>query len=180
MTEEPNTPPTDGQGAPAPTNAEDDKKTITLSQADLDKMIQERLGKARRAWEREAEDKARAEKEKADDEKLQGEEKVKRLHQREVEALTKERDNYARELKIANAKTTLSENGCDPEFASLLIGSTDEETADNIQRFIKMVDKQVGEITKASLHKGSPPAPNGQTPEDALKAEIFKGFGLKP
>ena len=163
------------------TGEEHTNEELKITQADLDKIIQERLSKAKRSWEKDLEERSRVERAKAEEEKLQGTEKLTAQHKRELEAITKERDQIALELKVAKAKAILSEKGCDPEFASMLIGADDDETSENIERFVKMVGNQVEKITQSSLHKGSPPAPSGKPSEDdELKSLIYRGFNLKP
>lgn len=158
----------------------DQTKTVTMTQEELDKIITARLDKAKRSWEKETADREKAEHEKAEIEKLQGDEKLKRQHQLEIEKLQQERDLYSRDLKIAKAQASLSAKGLDPEFASKLIGATDEETNANIENFAKMVDAQVAKTIKANAVKGAPPATGGNgTGNDPIRDAIRAGFGLK-
>ncbi len=167
MTEEPK--PEDGKG--------DGETKIEMTQDEINKMIEDRLAKARRKWESEQAEKDKKAREAEELEKLQGEEKLKKLHQSEIEKISTERDKLSKELKIANAKALLSSKGLNADFASMVIGSTDEETAENIERLGKSINDQVTAMTQEALHKGAPPAPGGNN-TDAMKEAIFKGFGI--
>lgn len=153
-------------------------KVVSMTQEDLDRIISERLDKAKRSWDKAAADKQKAEEDKAAIDRLQGEEKLKKQHQIEVEKLQQERDTYQRELRIAKAETVLSSKGLDPQFASTLIGATDEETNANIDSFAKMVEAQVSKTIKATTAKGAPPVPNS-TSSDPIKDQIMRGFGVQ-
>jgi len=151
---------------------------IEMTQDELNKIVEERLAKARRKWESEQAEKDKKAREAEELEKLQGEEKLKKLHQSEIEKITSERDKLSKDLKIANARAVLSSKGLNADFATMVIGSTDEETAENIERLGKSINDQVTAMTQEALHKGAPPAP-GSGSTDAMKDAIFQGFGIK-
>lgn len=166
------------KGTDNPASDNGGTKVVSMSQDELNRIISERLDKAKRSWDKEAADRHKAEEDKAAIDKLQGEEKLKKQHQLEVEKLQQERDAFQRELKIAKAETVLSSKGLDPQFASHLIGANDEETNANIERFAKMVENQVAKTIKESTAKGAPPVPNS-TGSDPIKDQIMRGFGVQ-
>lgn len=162
---------------PAPTGAEK-PETITMTKDELNELISERVNKLNASWEKKMADKAKADSDKAEIDKLQGEEKLKKQYQIEVDKLQKERDDFSRSLKIAKAEVSLSSKGLDPKFAESLIGATDEETNSKIESFAKMVEDQVSKTIKANTAKGAPPVPNA-TSSDPQRDAIMRGFGVQ-
>lgn len=152
---------------------------LSITQAELDKLISDRIERARKTWTAEQQKAGEEAKRQAEIDKLQGEEKLNAQHKLETDKLTAERDSYQRQLRIANARAELSQKGLDASFAETLIGKDDEATKANIANFEKMVNEQVSAKVNEGLHKGAPPASteaSGQ--EDPIKTKIYKGFGL--
>lgn len=150
----------------------EDAKTFT--QEDIDKMITARLAKARSQWEKELAER----KEKEDAEHLEGEAKIKKMHELEINNLVKERDELSHNLAIANAKALLSSKKLDPSFAEMVIGATPEDTEKNITNLEKLVTEQVNNKVKEGLSKGAPPAADDPNKADPIRDQIRAGFGL--
>lgn len=161
--------------------ATEEKITMTKDEFTdtVNKIVSERLAKDRKAREKEYAEKEAERLKKEQMEKLQGEERLKAEYAQSIEKLQKERDELDRSLKIAKTEVALSSKGFDPAFAPVLIGSTEEETANNLANFEKMITAQVQKITKENLSKGAPPAPAGGKDIDPIKDAIMRGAGLK-
>lgn len=155
-------------------------QTVNMTQEQLDKLISERIERARKSWTAEKDKADEEARQKAEIEKLEGAQKLEAQYKMQFEKLSAERDESLRQLRIANAKADLSSRGLDSSFAETLIGKDDATTKANIENFQKMVDAQVSEKVKSGLAKGAPPANAGASgEEDPIKAVIEKGFGLK-
>lgn len=154
---------------------------VSMTQDELDKLISERIERARKSWTAEKDKADEEARKQAEIEKLEGAQKLEAQYKLQFEKLSAERDESLRQLRIANARADLSSRGLDPTFAETLIGKDEASTKANIDSFQKMVDAQVGEKVKAGLAKGAPPASAGASggEEDPIKTAINKGFGIK-
>lgn len=148
----------------------------TFTQEQLDQIINERLERERKSYE-----KKEAERKKAEEiEKLSGEEKLNAKHKAEMDKILAERDEALRSSKIMKASSDLAKLGYDTEFATVVIGATDEETEKNIKNFDKMVNAIVEKRVQENLAKGSPKQPtSGGEQKNAMLEQMRKVAGLK-
>lgn len=164
---------------PDGTTVEPTENPKTFTQAELDKIVQERLAQFKRKAEKEAEDARKKAEDQASLEKLQGEERLKKQFEMDKAKLEQERDTFLRDLRLARAESMLASKGLDAKFAPNMIGATDEETKANIDALEKLVGDMVAAKTKEALAKGAPPAGNGGNPQNDLLAIARKAAGLK-
>lgn len=145
-------------------------KEKTFSQAEVEKMIQDRLNREKKA----------AEKQKEID-SLEGEAKLKAQFDSQIEQMRSERDEVQKALRIANAGVELSKLGFSPDFAPMMIGEDEEATKANINNLAEMVNKQVQEIVASKMKKGAPPVPeDAPTEGQALRDKMRAAAGLAP
>lgn len=140
----------------------------TFTQADVDRIVQERLDRERKAQE---EKQAEAAKLAAMNEKEKKDYEIKKLTARIAELEAKEnRAAMARE-----ARTMLSEKGLsdisDDIISRLIVESDAEATKQNVETFATMFGTAVDEAVKAKL-KGSTPK-TGQTSGSLTQAQIL-------
>lgn len=159
-----------GDGKEAGEETKPESKERTFTQAEVEKMIQERLNREKRA----------AEKQKEID-NLEGEAKLKAQFDSQMEQMRSERDEAQKALRIAKAGVELSKLGFSPDFAPMMIGEDDEATKKNIDNLAEMVNKQVQEIVASKMKKGAPPVPEGAPSEgQALRDKMRAAAGLAP
>ena len=159
-----------GDGKETGDEPKPESKEKTFTQAEVEKMIQERLNREKRA----------AEKQKEID-SLEGEAKLKAQFDSQMEQMRSERDEAQKALRIAKAGVELSKLGFSPDFASMMIGEDDEATKKNIDNLAEMVNKQVQEIVASKMKKGAPPVPEGAPSEgQALRDKMRAAAGLAP
>lgn len=159
-----------GDGKEAGEETKSESKERTFTQAEVEKMIQERLNREKRA----------AEKQKEID-SLEGEAKLKAQFDSQMEQMRSERDEAQKALRIAKAGVELSKLGFSPDFAPMMIGEDDEATKKNIDNLAEMVNKQVQEIVASKMKKGAPPVPEGAPSEgQALRDKMRAAAGLAP
>ena len=159
-----------GDGKEAGEEIKPESKERTFTQAEVEKMIQERLNREKRA----------AEKQKEID-SLEGEAKLKAQFDSQMEQMRSERDEAQKALRIAKAGVELSKLGFSPDFAPMMIGEDDEATKKNIDNLAEMVNKQVQEIVASKMKKGAPPVPEGAPSESqALRDKMRAAAGLAP
>lgn len=159
-----------GDGKEAGEEPKPESKEKTFTQAEVEKMIQARLNREKRA----------AEKQKEID-SLEGEEKLKAQFDSQMEQMRSERDEAQKALRIAKAGVELSKLGFSPDFAPMMIGEDDEATKKNIDNLAEMVNKQVQEIVASKMKKGAPPVPEGAPSEgQALRDKMRAAAGLAP
>ena len=146
--------------------AKEPEKTFT--QADVDRIVQERLDRERKAQE---EKQAEAAKLAAMNEKERTEYQIKQLTE-ELNAY-KAKENRAAMAKEARAM--LSEKGLsgisDDIIARLIVENNAEATKENVETFATMFGTAVDEAVKAKL-KGSTPK-TGQTSSTLTQEQIF-------
>lgn len=149
----------------------EDETAKTFTQDEVNEIVQKRLDEARKSYERAEKKRIEEAEEQARIAKLEGEEKIKAQHKSEIAKMEKERDDYRRNLAIANARASLSKAGLDPEFAESVLGDSDEKTEANIASLSKMVEEQVAKKVQSSYHGGAPPAPpeGGNAGDDMLE-----------
>ena len=140
----------------------------TFTQADVDRIVQERLDRERKAQE---EKQAEAAKLAAMNEKERTEYQIKQLTE-ELNAY-KAKENRAAMAKEARAM--LSEKGLsgisDDIIARLIVENNAEATKENVETFATMFGTAVDEAVKAKL-KGSTPK-TGQTSSTLTQEQIF-------
>ena len=159
-----------GDGKEAGEETKPESKERTFTQAEVEKMIQERLNREKRA----------AEKQKEID-SLEGEAKLKAQFDSQMEQMRSERDEAQKALCIAKAGVELSKLGFSPDFAPMMIGEDEEATKANIDNLAEMVNKQVQEIVASKMKKGAPPVPEGAPTEgQALRDKMRAAAGLAP
>ena len=159
-----------GDGKEAGEEPKPESKEKTFTQAEVEKMIQERLNREKRA----------AEKQKEID-SLEGEAKLKAQFDSQMEQMRSERDEAQKALRSAKAGVELSKLGFSPDFAPMMIGEDDEATKKNIDNLAEMVNKQVQEIVASKMKKGAPPVPEGAPSEGhALRDKMRAAAGLAP
>lgn len=156
--------PKDNSGTPNP-------EVKTFTQEELDKIISERMNRAKASEEKaiqEALDKAKAEWEESQRiSTLQGEERMKAEFQKELSKAQKTADttsqqlaNVQRELAVTKAQAQLAALDLPTEFASNFLGKDDAETTQNIQGFSAKVNELVAAKVNESLARGAPSANN--------------------
>ena len=159
---------------PTETVTETETPTRTFTQEEVDVIIKERLAKEKRAREKEDAERAKADK----ISRLEGEEKLKAMHESELDALRKERDEAVRQTRVLKVGEDLAKKGYDPALASTLLGADDDTTKANIDAFDKAVKAEVERRMQATVTRGAPQTPGGQ-PRDELDIQMRKAFGLR-
>lgn len=156
-------------------------RTVQMSQADLDRLISERVERARRTWSAEQAKADESARRQAEIEKLEGTKRLEAQYKLDLEKVSSERDSAVKALRTANARAELSARGLDASFADILVASDEETTRANIESFQRMVDEQVAAKVRAGLHTGAPPAASeaAEGGQDPIKSAIYRGFGIK-
>ncbi len=132
----------------------DQDKPKTFTQQDVDKIVQGRIAKERKSWQKELEDqKTEAEKlagmTESQKKKYQEEKKLKNLDDREA-AVTR------REL-TAQAKDTLADKGLPIEFADILNYRDAESCNSSIEVVEKVFQNAVEKAVEERIKGGKPP-----------------------
>ena len=132
----------------------DQEKPKTFTQEDVDKIVQGRIAKERKSWQKELEDqKTEAEKlagmTESQKKKYQEEKKLKNLDDREA-AVTR------REL-TAQAKDTLADKGLPTEFADILNYKDAESCNSSIEIVEKVFQNAVEKAVEERIKGGKPP-----------------------
>lgn len=135
-------------------NNNDQDKPKTFTQEDVDKIVQGRIAKERKSWQKELEDqKTEAEKlagmTESQKKKYQEEKKLKNLDDREA-AVTR------REL-TAQAKDTLADKGLPIEFADILNYKDAESCNSSIEVVEKVFQNAVEKAVEERIKGGKPP-----------------------
>ena len=135
-------------------NNNDQDKPKTFTQEDVDKIVQGRIAKERKSWQKELEDqKTEAEKlagmTESQKKKYQEEKKLKNLDDREA-AVTR------REL-TAKAKDTLADKGLPIEFADILNYKDAESCNSSIEVVEKVFQNAVEKAVEERIKGGKPP-----------------------
>lgn len=175
-----------------PTETEDQKQ---FTQADLDRIIKERMEKADRqrakaveeaveAYKRQAQAEAKA---KADAERiknLEGEERLKAEYevkqkalQDQLDAQRAEAEQVKRDLSLTRAQARLAELNLPASLAENVLGADDEQTSAKIDALSKAFNDAVNVRVAEGLHKGTPPA-GGLSVRQAADSELDRLMGI--
>ncbi len=179
----------------------DDKATPTeteeklFTQADVNRMMQERMDKADRqrakaveeaveAYKRQAQAEAKA---KADAERiksLEGEERLKAEYevkqkalQDQLDAQRAEAEQVKRDLSLTRAQARLAELNLPASLAENVLGADDEQTSAKIDALSKAFNDAVNSRVAEGLHKGTPPA-GGLSVRQAADSELDRLMGI--
>lgn len=145
----------------------------TFTQEEVDKILQGRLAKERKAFDAE---KAAALKEAAENAKLSAEELAKKQREEaEAKLAQREKELLHRELK-AKAAEALSTNKLSADLVDLLDLSSEEAMTASVTKLKAAFDKEVQAAVDAKLKGSTPPSGNG-SPMDEL-AKFREAIGL--
>ena len=161
-----------------------------FTQADLNKIVSERVNEVKANKEKAIEDavkKAREEWEEAKKiESLQGEEKMKAEFQKQLnkteamhKALEQQFADTKRQLAVTKAESELAKLGLPTDFAENLIGEDDAKTTSNIQVFNAKVNEFVTAKVNEALARGAPRVSDAQTTRPDQFAEIDRAMGFR-
>lgn len=167
---------------PPASQSETVSETITMTQADLDRIIQDRLSKQKASLERSMAKAREDEAEAARIKSLEGEERVRAEFEARIKAQNdqlKEAEarnaEIARELAVSKATTKLAAQGLPVELAPRITGDTDAETDANIAAIRKVIETEVSKQVQAGLAHGAPA--NAQAnPSDSVLDEIARAM----
>ncbi|MHC5281152.1 DUF4355 domain-containing protein [Listeria kieliensis] len=143
---------------------QDNKDELTLTQSELDRMLDKRLEKAREKWEA----KKQEEIENAKDEaarlaKLSKDEREQEETKKREESLEKrEKAIRLAELEIETRKQ-LSENGLPEDFSSMVINEDAEIISNNIKNMRQAFDEAVKKEVNERLSQNTVKRGNGST-----------------
>lgn len=168
MAEEPtNTNETQTEERPKEQPEKETQKTFTREE--LGQIVSAQIAKERKQWEEEHQSDIEKAKEDGKAEanmtakqlaEKQAKDQANKLKQQE-DALNKRQQELDRRDHIAHTKDLLAEQNLPTDSADMLLGSTEEETKANIERFKQLVNQGV----RNELHKSSAgEAPSGGTP----------------
>lgn len=152
------------------TDKDKNAETLTMTQAELDKLLQQtgdkRVQQALQTHTEKlkAELKAEMEAEKNEAEKmakLTTEERAKAEIEKEREALRKEREALNKEKLLTETAKQLGEQEIPVEFASYLVGVDAETTLENIKVFSNAWQKALEKAVNAKLANGFTPKASG-------------------
>lgn len=168
-------PPTPDSENPAETET---KKQFT--QEELDAVLKDRLAREQKKYAELLKAQEAERTQKAELEKLEGIERVKKESELSLKKVAEERDNYLKELRLANARVQLSEHDLPASFAETVLGADDEDTTKKILELSKLVESQVAVKVTGALHKGAPKQPDPPKGEDdPIRGAIRRSMGLK-
>lgn len=161
-----------GEGAKG-SGGEGEQKTFT--QAELDKIIQERLSRAQSKWEKEFETKLNEAKTEAEKlAKMNAEQKAEYERKKREDELAKREGEITRRELRATALESLAEKGLPKQLADILDYTDAESTSKSIESvekvFRESVEAAVNERLKGDLPKGG--GGKGNDGFDAIK-QIF-------
>lgn len=130
-------------------------------QAELDRILGERLGKAQAKWEKDYQSKLEAAKTEAEKlAKMNADQKAEYERQKKEEELTKRESEITRRELRASALETLAEKGLPKQLADILV-FTDAETTN---KSLEAVEKAFREAVESGVNerlKGDPPKGGG-------------------
>lgn len=152
-----------------------------FTQADLDRILKERLDKADRAHKRELSEVEAKHKTELDRLKMDESERLKAEAEDEKNALIKRAEDAENALRLANAQKELSNAGLSTDLASVLLyGAKDEKTLMAAIKAISDASTEKGNKLYAEKvgGRGAPSAPKS-TESDDLYAQMRKAAGLK-
>lgn len=171
---------TGGSGQGAGDGGQGGKISFTPEQqAEVDRILGERLGKAQAKWEKDFQTKLDAAKTEAEKlAKMNAEQKAEYERQKRDEELAKREGEITRRELRATALETLAEKGLPKQLADL-INYTD---ADSTSKSIESVEKVFRESVEAAVNerlKGDAPKGGGGGRGNAVQEEIAKIFAQR-
>lgn len=158
---DPNDPPADPEDPPAdPPNDPPGDKSFT--QEELDKIIQDRLGKAQAKWEKDYQSKLEAAKTEAEKlAKMNADQKAEYERQKREDELAKRESDITRRELRATALETLADKKLPLSLAEILVFTDAESTNASLDA----VEKAFREAVEAGVNerlRGNPPGGGGQ------------------
>lgn len=153
----------------------------TFTQDELNDIISKEKARLKASFEAKAQEQAKKDAEAKELERLDGEAKLKKQWEIKERELSERAQKAEHELAVSNVRVMLSEKGYADvsEIAPTLIGSTPEETEQNVSKFDQMVQKLVADKVAKSLNRGTPPDPSagGEASDKDLQA-VRRAMGL--
>lgn len=164
-----------------PANPED-SGAKSFTQADVDKIVSERVNKLNESTQRKIDEAVAAaleeEREKSKLASLEGEDKLKATYEGKLKKQTAEMAKTAEELQKARAELSksraeaqLAANSLPPELAPAIIGENDEATAANIKMVLDCINAEVTKRVNEALSRG-PPKLGGSVSAPDWQAQI--------
>lgn len=157
-----------------------------FTQADLDRIIDERLKRAESSKAKAIADALAEERNKQRIASLEGEERIKALYEEEIAKAKKDQEERDRELAetkrilaMTKAESKLISLGLPPELAGNVIGEDDKATEKNIAALSKSVSDLVAKQVKEGMHHGAPKAGGSASTASEVRAEVFANMGIK-
>ena len=145
---------TDDQGGSAEDDQQDNTQQQTFTQEDVDRIVQGRLAKERRSWERQLEE------QKTEAEKLASmSEKEKKEYQekKRIEDLDAREAAITRRELTAQAKVQLADEGIPTELAEILNFTDADSCKKSIETVKNAFQKAVEKAVNEKLKGGNPP-----------------------
>lgn len=145
---------TDDQGGSAGDDQQDNTQQQTFTQEDVDRIVQGRLAKERRSWERQLEE------QKTEAEKLASmSEKEKKEYQekKRIEDLDAREAAITRRELTAQAKVQLADEGIPTELAEILNFTDADSCKKSIETVKNAFQKAVEKAVNEKLKGGNPP-----------------------
>lgn len=140
------------------------KPEKTYTDADVDKIVEKRIARAKTEWEKDLQKEKDALTEAQKLEKMndqqKAEYKAKKL-QEEIDELKREK-SFNEQMGVARKMLKESEIKLDDELLSMLVSSEAEKTNKAITTFIPLFQKAVTEAVQESLKRNPPKADKGQ------------------
>lgn len=167
-----------GEGG-AGQGADDKGGKVTFSpeqQAEVDRILGERLGKAQSKWEKDFESKLAAAKTEAEKlAKMNADQKAEYEQQKKLDELTKREGDITRRELRATALETLAEKGLPKQLSDILVYTDADSTSKSIESVEKVFREAVEAVVNDRL-KGETPKGGGAGKGNAAVDEIKKIF----
>ncbi|WII07031.1 DUF4355 domain-containing protein [Methanomassiliicoccales archaeon LGM-RCC1] len=166
---------------PENTTTDPPAEELKFSQADLDRLIKERLDKAERAHKKELSEAEAKHKTELDRLKMDESERAKAEAEDERNALIKRAEEAENALRLTKAEKELSNAGLPTELASVLLnGAQDEKSLLAAIKAIADASTEKGNKLYADKvgGRGAPTAPSSAESDDLLE-QMRKAAGLK-
>lgn len=171
----------DGAQHQEPAEVEQSNTERMFSQAELDSIIEKRLGKERAKWEKkikeEADEAARmAQMSEAERQQALFDKRVKDFEEREA-AFNQAQEALMREKMLNETSKQLSNKGLPLDFAEKLMASTAEDTLANIDAFEKQWQAAIEKAVDSKLKGSTPTSPKSkEKPKKNVKNMSFSEF----